>query len=145
MKNLLKTTSFFLLLLSVSRSFAQYNPEKISKKAIDAYTKGIEKAQDNQYREAVAFFQEAIQRDPAYVEAYLSLAGVFGQIKDYPMSTATYEKAFALDSNFHSIFRSVEDASPRYPRPQDPPAGCLQNTGPACRVKGMAAHPTGPS
>jgi outer membrane protein OmpA-like peptidoglycan-associated protein/tetratricopeptide (TPR) repeat protein len=105
MKNLLKTTPLFLLLLSFSRSFAQYNPEKISKKAIEAYTKGIEKAQDNQYREAVVFFQEAIQRDPAYVEAYLSLAGVFGQIKDYPMSTATYEKAFALDSNFTSDFR----------------------------------------
>jgi len=105
MKNLLKTFLSPLLLLLALTSLAQYNPDKTSKKAIEAYTKGIEKAQDNKYKDAIEYFQDAIQRDLNYVEAYLSLAGVYGQLKNYAQSTATYEKAFTLDSTYTSDFR----------------------------------------
>lgn len=99
---ILLTVAAFLLALS---SLAQYDPSKVNKKAMEAYNKGIEKAQDGKYKDAIESLQEAIRRDANYVEAYLSLAGVYGQMKDYGQSTATYEKAFALDSNFTSDFR----------------------------------------
>lgn len=104
MKGLKPFFTFCFLLFTFS-SFAQYNPSKINKKAVEAYDKGIEKAQAGNYKDAIESLQEAIQRDANYVDAYLSMAGVYGQLKDYKQSTTFYEKAFALDSNYTSDFR----------------------------------------
>src|SRR5947199_10169261 len=84
---------------------AQYDPAKINKKAIEAYNNAIELAQADNYEMAINTFQKAIQLDPKYIEAYLSLAGVYGQLKNYDQSTLWYEKAFSLDSNYTSEFR----------------------------------------
>jgi outer membrane protein OmpA-like peptidoglycan-associated protein/tetratricopeptide (TPR) repeat protein len=109
MKNrfsLLFNSIFFLFLVSSSTTaLAQYSPEKINKKAIEAYNKGIEKAQDGKYKDALEALKEAIERDVKYVDAYLSIAGVYGQMKAYDNSTLFYEKAFALDSNYTSDYR----------------------------------------
>ncbi|HEU4633232.1 MAG TPA: OmpA family protein [Flavisolibacter sp.] len=105
MKNrLLLFSACYILFFTFSAS-AQYDPSKINKKAMEAYTKGIEKAEEGKYKDAIESLQEAINRDAKYVEAYLSLAGVYGQLKNYQLSTATYEKAFSLDSNYTSDFR----------------------------------------
>lgn len=69
------------------------------------YTAALEMAQEERYPQAIQLLQQAIGRDAGYVEAYLSLAGVYGQIKDYDQSIATYEKAFALDSNFTADYK----------------------------------------
>jgi outer membrane protein OmpA-like peptidoglycan-associated protein/tetratricopeptide (TPR) repeat protein len=84
---------------------AQYDPSKVNKKAIEAYDKAIEKAQAGKYNEAIESLQESIRRDANYVDAYLSLAGVYGQIKNYTQSVTVYEKAFSLDSNYTSDYR----------------------------------------
>jgi outer membrane protein OmpA-like peptidoglycan-associated protein/tetratricopeptide (TPR) repeat protein len=104
MKNRSFLFSFILLLIS-STLFAQYDVSRINKKAIEAYNKGIEKAQDGKYKDAIESMQEAISRDAKYIDAYLSLAGVYGQIKNHTQSVATYEKAFLLDSNYTSDYR----------------------------------------
>ncbi len=98
---------FFILysIFSISSAYAQYDPSKVNKKAVEAYNKGLEKAQSGKYNDAIESFEEAIKREPKYVEAYLSLAGVYGELKDHTQSIATYEKAFALDSNFTSDLR----------------------------------------
>lgn len=96
--------SICILQLGLSAS-AQYDPSKINKKAIEAYDKGIEKAEAGKYADAIESFKEAIQRDANYVEAYLSMAGVYGQMKNYGASISYYEKAFAVDSNYTSDFR----------------------------------------
>ena len=103
MKNLvLAVLSCSLLSLP---ALAQYDQSKIDKKAIEAYNKALEKAQDGKYKDAVESLQEAIRRDKNYIDAYLSLAGVYGQMKDHKNSTATYEQAFAIDSNYTSEYR----------------------------------------
>ncbi|MCU7551044.1 OmpA family protein [Chitinophagaceae bacterium LB-8] len=99
------TICILCLIFSISYASAQYDPSKINKKTVEVYNKGLEKAQSGNYKEAIASFQEAIKREPRYIEAYLSLAGVFGELKDHEQSAATYEKAFALDSNFTSDLR----------------------------------------
>lgn len=104
MKHLKVVLSFCLISSSVIAT-AQYDATKVNKKALEVYNRGIEKAQNDQYNEAIADIQEAIKRDPNYVEAYLSLAGVYGQMKNREQSVATYEKAFAIDSNYTSDFR----------------------------------------
>jgi len=103
MKNL---WPILLLLFAVPQlAQAQYDPSKINKKAIESYEKGIEKAQAGNYNDAIESLQESIKRDANYVDAYLSLAGVYGQIKNYTQSVILYEKAFSLDSNYTSPYR----------------------------------------
>jgi len=99
MKNL-RFIGFACALLATLTAGAQYNPEKINKKAVEIYNKALELAYDGQYGPAIAGLQEAIKKDPAYIDAYISLAGVYGQMKDYRQSTHYYEMAFRLDSNY---------------------------------------------
>ena len=65
----------------------------------------MEKAEDGKLKDAIESLQEAIQRDGNYIEAYLSLGGIYGQLKNYELSASAYEKAFSLDSNYTSDFR----------------------------------------
>ena len=110
MKNRFLLPAVYCLLLLLLpgmyiHTFAQYDASKINKKAVEVYEKAIEKAQAGDYKAAIQMLQDAIQKDSRYVDAYLSLGGVYGQIKDYPQSTVYYEKALALDSNYSSDFR----------------------------------------
>ena len=95
--------TFFILHFAFSAS-AQYDVSKINKKAIEFYNKGMEYAQDGNYTAAIELFKQAIQKDANYIDAYLSLAGVYGQSKKYQESVTTYEKAFAADSNYTSFY-----------------------------------------
>jgi outer membrane protein OmpA-like peptidoglycan-associated protein/tetratricopeptide (TPR) repeat protein len=95
-------TCFLLLGFSAA---AQYDESKINKKAIEAYYLGLESAQNDRFDDAIRLLKKSIQTDSNYVDAYLSLAGVFGQIKQRQQSVLYYEKAFALDSNYTSGYR----------------------------------------
>jgi outer membrane protein OmpA-like peptidoglycan-associated protein/Tol biopolymer transport system component len=100
MKNLIAITGFLCLLFSNFNSYSQYDISKINKKAVEAYNTGLERAQDARYSEAITYLKDAIQKDSKYIDAYLSLAGVFGQIKDHQQSVLNYEQAFALDADY---------------------------------------------
>ena len=95
-----KLSLFILSVLFVSISFSQYNPEKVNKKATQLYNQAMERAQDGNLASAAGLLQQAIDADKNYVDAYLSLAGVFGQIKNYSSSKKYFEQAFVLDSNY---------------------------------------------
>ncbi|HVF97937.1 MAG TPA: OmpA family protein [Flavisolibacter sp.] len=99
MKNPVLYIIFYLFGVTFSAS-AQYNPEKIDKKAVAFYDRGLELAEAAKYKEAIASFGEAIRRDEGYIDAYLSLAGVYGQLKDYAQSVAFYEKAMSMDKDY---------------------------------------------
>ena len=101
----LKPYITILTLFVVSSVFAQYDASRINKKAIESYNRGLEHAQDGNFKEALKWLQESIQKDPNYLEAYLSLAGVYGQMKNREQSVEFYEKAFRIDSNYTSDYR----------------------------------------
>jgi outer membrane protein OmpA-like peptidoglycan-associated protein/tetratricopeptide (TPR) repeat protein len=103
MKN--RSLLLFFFSLVFTSSFAQYDPSKINKKAIDSYNKAIQLAEGNNFDAAIKLLKQSIEQDPSYIEAYLSLGGVFGQLKNYQESIEYYEKAFAIDSNYTSDFR----------------------------------------
>ena len=96
MKNRITLLSFFFCILTLSAS-AQYDINKVDKKAVALYEKALELADMNKYKEAIGFLQQSISRDDRYIDAYLSLAGIYGQLKDYAQSVMIYEKAMALD------------------------------------------------
>lgn len=105
MKNLL----FCILCLVCISSKAQYNPDNINKKAVAAYEKAIEQLQGGGLKEAIPTLQKAIDYDANYIDAYLSMAGVYAELKDYNKSVDYYAKARNIDSaycRFYDLFYS---------------------------------------
>ena len=81
-----------------------YNADKINKKAIDLYERALQKLQNDQLKESIPLLQQAIERDKNYVDAILSLASVYGELKDYKTSAEYFEKAKVLDTAYFRFF-----------------------------------------
>jgi len=82
-----------------------YDPNKVNKKASALYSKGIEVAESGHYREAITVMDQAIAADKNFVDAWLSKAGLFGELKDYKNSIESYRKAFSMDSAYTQDYR----------------------------------------
>jgi outer membrane protein OmpA-like peptidoglycan-associated protein len=87
-------------LLCVATARSQYDPDKVNKKAVQLYTKGLQQAVEGDVPAGIAILQQAIAIDPNYEEAFISMAGMYGELKIYPKAVETYEKAKAIDSIF---------------------------------------------
>lgn len=98
----MKNSALLLLCLFCQYlAYAQgYDPEKVNKKAVKFYGQAMERAQDGNYVSAAGLLLQAIETDAGYLDAYLSLAGVYGQLKNYGASVRYYELAFGMDSNY---------------------------------------------
>jgi len=81
-----------------------YNPEAVNKKASETYTKALNMLQMGERTEVIPVLQKAIDYDKNFVDAYLSLGGVFGELKDYANSVANYEKAISIDSIYTKYY-----------------------------------------
>ncbi|SEP26332.1 WD40-like Beta Propeller Repeat [Niastella yeongjuensis] len=79
---------------------AQYDPDKVNKKAKASFEKAYSFAMNGNYAESIKTLQDAIKLDPRYLEAYLSIAGLYSEQKNYPIALENYEKAKAIDSNW---------------------------------------------
>lgn len=75
-----------------------YDPEKVNKKAKELYSQAMERAQDGNIPSAIGLLLKCTELDNKFVDAYLSLGGAYGQLKNYNSSIKYYEQAFALDS-----------------------------------------------
>ncbi len=95
----------FSLCVFYNISFAQYNPQKISKKAVNLYNLGLDQAQNGHYNEAVQFMNKALAIDPKYVDAWLTRAGIYGEMKKYDSCITSYEQAFALDLDYAKDYK----------------------------------------
>ena len=99
-------------LLTVFHLHAQYDPDKVNKKAVVLYNKALQQAVgDDDLRAGIATLEQAIRIDKNYEEAYLSMAGMYGELKNYQAAVDTYEKARAIDSNFfldYNLSYSIE-------------------------------------
>jgi outer membrane protein OmpA-like peptidoglycan-associated protein len=98
---ILLLASFFFLSGQIR---AQYDPEKVNKEAARLHSKALELAQGDNNNEAIQAWQHALAIDNRFVDAYLSLAGMYGQLKNYPMALANFEKARSIDSNYFKEF-----------------------------------------
>jgi len=90
--------SFALCLLMARSVSAQYNPDKVNKKAAQFYSKAMELAESDDFKGGIEALQQAVKIDPRFEEAYLSLGGMYGELKNYQAAIDNYEKAKAIDS-----------------------------------------------
>ena len=79
--------------------FAQtYDPETMNHKATTIYNLANNKAQNGEYPSAIKMIREALHIEPLFVDAYLSLAGIYAEMKSYDSAVVNFEKAFSIDS-----------------------------------------------
>ena len=105
-----KYFSRFLLLfiihhLTFNISSAQwYDPDKVNKKAGEIYAIAYEEAVEGKYTAAIQHINEAIVIDPKFVDAYLSRAGVYANLKNYTASVNDFEKGLQMDAVYAKTF-----------------------------------------
>ncbi|MBE7170030.1 MAG: OmpA family protein [Williamsia sp.] len=87
-------------LLTVVLAHAQYNPEKVDKKSAQLYSKALEIAQNNDFPQSIRILEGVVKTNAGFEDAWLSLAGMYGELKNYQSAIAAYEKARAIDSNY---------------------------------------------
>src|ERR1043166_8219478 len=89
---------FLSYLLCIQTISQPYNPSAIDKKAVVLYNQAMQRADEGNLPLAVGLLRQCIDVDARYLDAYLSLAGVYGQLRNYRNCVDYYEKAFAMDS-----------------------------------------------
>lgn len=87
---------FFSCIAAIAN--AQYDESKINKKARDVYEKALIKLRDGELKEAIPLLKKAYELDNGYADALLSLAGVYGELKDHQSAVNHFEKARNIDS-----------------------------------------------
>ncbi|MEP6616900.1 MAG: OmpA family protein [Ginsengibacter sp.] len=88
----------FIAMCSSVVSAQWFDPAKVNTKVMDIYLQGISKAQNSQYAESIKMVNDAVKLDPKFVDGYLSLAGIYANLKHYDTSVQLFEKALQLDS-----------------------------------------------
>ena len=102
MKNFVLLICLFLFVSSVYAQ--QYDPARVSKKARNLYDQAMKQADEGRLRDALDLLYQALESSPNFVDAMLSRAGIFGQMKKYPEAVSAYERAFAADPDYTAEF-----------------------------------------
>lgn len=97
-------TSYIVLLTSYISNAQWYDPLKVNAKAYSIYTEAINNAQNEKYTEAIKQINQALEIEPKFVDARLSLAGIYANLKNYTESVSQFQKAFLLDSLYSSYY-----------------------------------------
>ncbi len=93
-------TISILAALFCTTAQAQYDPDKVNKKAKALFEKAYGIAMEGNYNESIKTLQDAIKIEPRYLEAFLSIAGLYFEQKNYQGAIDNYEKSKAIDSSW---------------------------------------------
>ena len=94
----MKYSCIILFLCTASLAKGQYNPEKVNKKSAQVYSKALEIAQNSDFKQSIQILEGLVKTDVSFEDAWLSLAGMYGELKNYTAATSSYEKARSIDS-----------------------------------------------
>jgi outer membrane protein OmpA-like peptidoglycan-associated protein/tetratricopeptide (TPR) repeat protein len=97
--------SFVILNSSFLISSAQwYDPDKVNKKAGELYGQAYEEATDGKYTAAIQHINEALVNEPKFVDAFLSRAGIYANLKNYTASVTDFETGLKMDSVYSKTY-----------------------------------------
>ena len=88
---------FSMLTISVQ---AQYDPAKVDRKAAKLYLLSQQQAGDDKFHEGIESLKQAVAIDNRFEDAYLSMAGMYGELKNYQAAVDNYKIAKSIDSNY---------------------------------------------
>lgn len=96
----------FLLVSVLTTATAQNNRKSklFAAKAVELFEKAAILLRDGEPKKAIPLLQQSLQLDSSFLEANLTLAGAYGEIKDYQRATAQYENAFKQDNKNTSFY-----------------------------------------
>lgn len=77
---------------------AQYDPARVQKKAMKLYEQSMQVAGDGNFTEGIRLLKDALKIDSRFEDAHLSIAGMYGEMKQYDSAIYYYEKARSIDS-----------------------------------------------
>ncbi len=89
-----------ILILSCFIVNGQFDPAKVNKKATQLYAKALEAAENGNYKQSISILEDAVKADPKFEDAWLSIAGMYGEMKNYEKATDNYEKARLIDAEY---------------------------------------------
>jgi outer membrane protein OmpA-like peptidoglycan-associated protein len=96
---------FFLFTFSFLFTKAQwYDPDKVNKKAGEIYGQAYDQATAGNYRLAIQLINQSLVLEPKFVDAYLSRAGIYANLKKYDSSVIDFEKGLQLDSVYAKTY-----------------------------------------
>ncbi|HMO63013.1 MAG TPA: OmpA family protein [Ferruginibacter sp.] len=106
MKNCRKAIFIFLIFnFLFSTSYCQwYDPDKVNKKAAALNETAYGYATDGNYKSAIANLNAAIAIEPKFVDAWLSKAGIYANMRRYDSSVFCFQQSMELDSVYASVF-----------------------------------------
>lgn len=107
MKTSLQVSFFCIIYFLVSS--CQTTTEKDKIEASNFFLRGNQKSKEKEYREALKWYNEAIEKDPSLSDAYFNRGLVYVAIDKNPEALADFEKAVELDSNFAAAYRQIGD------------------------------------
>jgi outer membrane protein OmpA-like peptidoglycan-associated protein/tetratricopeptide (TPR) repeat protein len=96
----IKTLFTVLFSLLICRAEAQYDPAKIDKKATQLFDQSMTEGRDGNLKEGLELLKKAVALDPRYADAYLSMAGMYTELKNYQAAVDNYKIAKSIDSNY---------------------------------------------
>lgn len=68
------------------------------------YAEGLARAQSGKFNEAIPYFEQVIAIDSNFTNAYLSLAGVYSQQKNYAKANEYYARGIQKDTSRYSLY-----------------------------------------
>lgn len=102
---LLLFAQFVLLICQPGNIFSQKytTTQTTSAKALSAFQAGKSQADNNQPDIAQGYFEKALKADSNFIDARLSLADNYVELRDFFKAEKQYEKALALDSIYKPV------------------------------------------
>ena len=70
--------------------------------AVDWFKEGYALAESKKYRDAISFYNKAIDADPRHATAYSARGWAYFKIRDYPSALKDNNRALDLKPNFSS-------------------------------------------
>ncbi len=93
-----------LFLFSAIQLKAQYDPSKIDPQAVKFFETANELAYNDKLNEGLESLKKAVAIDNKYEDAYLSMAGIYVEQKNYQQAYENFKIARSLDSNYFKDF-----------------------------------------
>lgn len=94
----------FCSLMILKANAQGYDPGKVNPKILANYEKALDMLQDGAIKQAVPLLMDCINADSSFLDAYLSLAGACGELKQYQRAIQLYELAMRKDPEYTRIY-----------------------------------------